>query len=105
MKKFAFLLFTLHYTFFTLSAQPDSKETLKSYEAELLANEKDGNKQGVAATYNKIGLFYMQQANYQEALKNENMALKVGSEIKDTGIMAHAYCNMAQIYDRNGNFD
>ncbi|MCX6199407.1 MAG: tetratricopeptide repeat protein [Bacteroidetes bacterium] len=62
------------------------------------------SKQGIASSYNNIGLTYEQQGDYPEALKNYFISLKLRKETEDKLSVAASYNNIGNIYKRQGNF-
>ena len=61
-------------------------------------------KKGKAKSLNIIGVVYMDQGNYSEALKNHYASLKIREEIGDKRGMANSYNNIGIIYDDQGNY-
>src|ERR1035437_1280698 len=53
-----------------------------------------GFKNGLAKSYNTIGVIYFSQGNYPEALKNHFAGLKINEEIGNKKGMASSYNNI-----------
>lgn len=56
------------------------------------------DQQGLAITYNSVGLINERQGNYIDALKNHFLALKIRETINDKKEVAISYNNIANIY-------
>ncbi len=82
-------------------------EALKLHE-QILARLKKGDvreknvKSRVAASYNNIGIVYLEQGDYDAALQNYEKALKLLQEVKDTSQLAGSYINIGNIYGNQG---
>ncbi|MFI5219767.1 MAG: tetratricopeptide repeat protein [Bacteroidia bacterium] len=59
---------------------------------------------GEGRSYNIIGIIYMNQGNYPEALKNYSAALKVFKEIEDNKWIANCFTNIGEAYRLQGNY-
>src|SRR5205807_1381533 len=77
-------------------------EALNNYSASVNIRQELDDKPGVADSYNNIGLIYLDQGNYPEALKNYLQALKMyealpgGNSSKRR--IATEYINIGNVY-------
>ncbi len=62
-------------------------------------------KEGIAASYNNIGLAYDSKGNYLQALKFYFKSLSVSEKYKNFEIMAISYSNIGVIYDQQKEYD
>ena len=67
--------------------------------------EEIGDKKGIAGAYNNIGNIYKDKGNYDNALKNFSVALKVNEEIGNKNWIAINYHNIGIIYKAQGKYD
>ncbi|MEO5570378.1 MAG: tetratricopeptide repeat protein [Bacteroidia bacterium] len=70
----------------------------------LAISEKIDFKKGKANSYNTIGIIYIQQGNYQEALKNHLASLKIREETGNKKGTASSFTNIGLIYFKQGNY-
>jgi tetratricopeptide (TPR) repeat protein len=87
-----------------LTASADYKKAMDYYNQGKQLAEKLVYKKGIAISYNNIGIIYMNQGNYPEALKNQVASLKIKEEIKDKRAIAGSYNNIGNIYMKQGNY-
>jgi hypothetical protein len=66
--------------------------------------DKNGSKQGVADCYIQIGHICYKQENYDEALKNYQVALKIRQEDKYKAPIAVSYNTIGDYYQNRGNY-
>ena len=59
----------------------------------------------IAGSYNNIGIIYMDQVNYEQALEYYDKNLKICQEIGDKSGMASSYNNIGIIYHEQGNYE
>ena len=59
----------------------------------------------MAGSYNNIGIIYMDQGNYEQALEYYDKNLKICQEIGDKSGMASSYNNIGIIFDLQGNYE
>ncbi|MBL4716528.1 MAG: tetratricopeptide repeat protein [Bacteroidia bacterium] len=82
--------------------QGETKRGLEYYFLSLKIQEEINDKEGMAYSYNNIGVSYYKQGefdpgNYQEALKYYYFSLKLREEIKDKEGMAVSYHNIGNV--------
>ena len=80
------------------------KKSLPYSKQALELAQKTGFKYGITKSYNSIGIIYMLQSNYPEALKNYFAALNIFEEIKDKRGIASSYLVIGVIYDDQKNY-
>jgi two-component sensor histidine kinase/Flp pilus assembly protein TadD len=61
-------------------------------------------KRGIASSYNNMGIIYMYQSDFAEAMKCYESALKIYNEDNNNNGAAKAYGNMSGIYMYLGNY-
>lgn len=91
-------------------ALKNSMEALKTYDAIIATNTREGNPSAASEAlnlkskaYNNIGVIYRQQGNYEEALKYNFASLKIRKDIDDKAGIATSYSNIGLIYYDQGN--
>jgi tetratricopeptide (TPR) repeat protein len=81
----------------------DDKGLPYGKQALTLSQKLDFNK-GIGSSSNNMGLIYLNQGNYPEALKNFFISLTAREKIKDKKGIAYAYNNIGLIYFNQGNY-
>jgi tetratricopeptide (TPR) repeat protein len=69
-------------------------EALESYQKALTIRERIGDQQGIASSYNNIGLIHKTQGRYAEALEAHQKALAIHERIGDQQGIASSYNNI-----------
>ncbi|MBI4646967.1 MAG: sensor histidine kinase [Bacteroidia bacterium] len=98
--------------FYTLFSSPDKAFDYAQKALEL--SRKIGYKKGILMCYNKIGIIYWNQGNYELALKNYFKSLKICEELCRSFDFAEAsagkdgiadcYNNIGGVYHKQGNY-
>lgn len=70
----------------------------------LKNREEAGDKKGMSASYNNIGIIYNNQGNNPDALKNYIAALQIALELNDIDKIASFYNNIGNVYAKQKNF-
>ena len=71
---------------------------LKIAEEAFALFEKEGDKPGLAAAYNSMGVVYMRQANYPKSLESFHAVLNLRLELEDKEGIGNAYNNLGVVY-------
>ena len=77
---------------------------VKNYLASLKIKEEIGNKEGIAGSYNNIGVIYYLQKDYDKALINYQNSLKIWMELADKRGIADSYEHIGNIYLAKNNY-
>jgi tetratricopeptide (TPR) repeat protein len=77
---------------------------LEYYDKSLKIMEEINDKQGIASSYNNIGIIYLNQGNYSKALEYYFNSLKIREELGDKQGIATSYNNIGNIYADQGNY-
>ena len=63
--------------------QGNYEEAVEKYNQSLKIKEELGDKSGIAATLQQLGMIHQDQGNYEEAVKMYNQSLKIVEELGD----------------------
>ncbi len=79
----------------------DYSNALKYVDSAIYFSNKSDNKLFTAKCFNKKGIIYYRQSDYQQALHYFNIAINLGDNL----IIAQCYSNIGSVYQNLGNYD
>jgi tetratricopeptide (TPR) repeat protein/class 3 adenylate cyclase len=88
----------------TFMNQGDYDEGIRYMKAQLVVNQRDNDKQGMATLYTNMGIVYFEKGDYDEALDSYKKGLELSEELGNKLLTAIAIGSIGSIYERKGDY-